>query len=35
MRHGADAHLHQIALVAERLMLVKDFSAKVERIKAC
>src|SRR5262245_7329516 len=23
--HGADAHLHQIALMAERLVLVKDF----------
>ena len=25
MRHGADAHLHQIALVAERFVLVQDF----------
>ena len=25
VRHGADAHLHQIALVAERLVLAQDF----------
>ena len=25
MRHGADAHLHEIALVAERLVLEQDF----------